>query len=759
MTTVLNDTRARLLSEYDGVVDAVLPLFGRGTVLDLGAAEHQAIAAWRRRGSTVTPFDVTQWDGGPLPFEPAAFEAVAAFHVFDDLSADDVARALAECSRVAHRFLFVRVSTRERSRDWWEQQLFAAGFAKHPLGQWVAPYDRSESAWPEIMIACERVPAGAANRLPDSDPLRTSGRDADAEIARHNWAAQFVRMRDRVLVVSAARGHGAAILHDATLADAVTAICDDDDEVADATVMYGARRSRLTFRRGDASSVSTMPDGSVDVVVAFDTLNDVGVPSQFVTDVARVLTPAGRFVCALPNRRPRFRVLALQALLGDGFLLEQLSTDIGDWSLVVAMRTPYAATTVPFRESQSSDPDAAEWTVTAFERYYDNPWLIRALIAQGQRASSRQARRTIAYDVLRRARIESADRGAALCVLAYAALDSSEPAHDAGLARQLVEFCALPPSRNPHVERWRISNEYVLAKLCLRDGFAAEAEAQFAACAARDCRTFSPLLGTKTVDAAFWAGWLAFDRGDVATARRQWTRGLSIARDAARSDWTGVIGSMEQPLLFGMRELTQVLDCASRCANALHLIDMAADRAGHLRSSAFYSLGTEVDRRGRALARAARQSADSARLVAESTAEIHRLLDVSARAQRAVDALEVQREQSRRRERRLAAAQFEKALHDPRGIAVFGAGEGGRRFAAQWLDAGGRVACYSDNRVSTWGTQIGSAPVVSPAELARTPLAAVVIASTTGRDEIAAQLDDIGLPSSVGVVFAEDFRG
>jgi hypothetical protein len=93
-----------------------------------------------------------------------------------------------------------------------------------------------------------------------------------------------------------------------------------------------------------------------------------------------------------------------------------------------------------------------------------------------------------------------------------------------------------------------------------------------------------------------------------------------------------------------------------------------------------------------------------------------------------------------------------RRLCDRRGIAVFGAGEGGRGFAARWTAAGGTVACFTDNRADLWGTRVDGVPVIPPGDLAGVNLALVVIASSPGYHQIAAQLDGMGLPAGLEVV-------
>jgi hypothetical protein len=444
-----------------------------------------------------------------------------------------------------------------------------------------------------------------------------------------------------------------------------------------------------------------------------------------------------------------------------------------EWWVVVAMKDPVPEPSTAYREALSGHASCGAWTVTAFERYYDNPWVVRALVSRGLRATSSSLLMTMAREVFDRSTPFSADAGASLCVLAYGYASSA--AIPGWLTAALQSYC-LAPDGNPHVERWRISNEYALARIDLEAGRTDEARALFERCARRDCLRFSPLLGTKTIDAAFWAGWLAMQARDTAGAGQWWTRGLEEARRVLGADWTNVIGSMEEPLLFGMRELTDVTDLASRCASGLHLLTEFGDRPGVAAAQTWRSLGgllqarehelaltrrsmnaisvtVAAERRWRAEHEAAMAAGmdameaavaftrDEARkrvLAYEAALEAERehitllksSLDASiahaASLEEAVGAAQSDRQRLRRT---WVALALRLAAADPRGVAIFGAGQGGRQFAQEWRQKGGQVACFVDNNAETWGTVIDGIPVEPPFALEARRVALVIVAS------------------------------
>jgi SAM-dependent methyltransferase len=774
---------------YWTLVDRLLPLFGTGPVLDLGQAEPVVFRAWRQRGIDCAAIDVTKTPFVPLPHAQNDFNAMVALHVLEHVPVQRLDAVLAEIARVVSRCVFVQVSVGpedpafatglHRTRAWWETKFLQAGFAKHTLYQRLTSFNELEHEGPSILMAFERLPSAGtgvfgldvlrAERDLHMDMLRETGRRADAHVARYAMASEFVRPRDRVLDAACGLGYGAAFIHDGTRAETVTGIDNSRFAVDYANAIFATRRPRLNFVEDDVQSIAALPDGSADMLISFETLEHIADPAAFVADAARVLTPGGRFICSVPNQwvdetghdpNPYhlhvFDLPALLALFGSDFHLERVfgqtagggmkhhasprslvdidpSSPVPDpeWWLVVAMRTPLRRIDVPFREPESMHPDSKFWTVTAFEREYDNPWLVRSLVTQGFRASSSKLLRELADSVSRTAAPSSPDAGAALCVEAYTVLASGEtPAPE--LMERLDAYCARPDG-SPHVERWRISNEYVLARLHLAQGLVERAEQTFGRCANRDCLRFGPLLATKTVDAAFWAGWLAFQRGDHVQARTRWIRGVEIARGAAGDSWTNVIGSVEEPLLFGLRELTTVMDLASRCASGLHALGETGDAPGLVAAQTFFSMGDLLLARER----------DVTLLRAERATLTQALSQASA--ENAWRAGEMEQFQQRARDSRQAGLTAMRAMRDSRGVAIFGAGEGGRRVAARWVSEGGRLACFVDNRREVWDTQIADTPVVAPLELTAANPSLVLVASSTGYTEIAAQLEQMGM--------------
>lgn len=115
-------------------------------------------------------------------------------------------------------------------------------------------------------------------------------------IHRYFVARQLCRGLD-VLDVAAGEGYGSALL--AQTARSVVGVELDAATVAHATLAYTA--PNLTFLEGDARRIP-LPDGAVDAVVSFETIEHFYEHELFLAEVKRVLRPGGRFIVSSPER-------------------------------------------------------------------------------------------------------------------------------------------------------------------------------------------------------------------------------------------------------------------------------------------------------------------------------------------------------------------------------------------------------------------------------------------------------------------------
>jgi 2-polyprenyl-3-methyl-5-hydroxy-6-metoxy-1,4-benzoquinol methylase len=246
-----------------------------------------------------------------------------------------------------------------------------------------------------------------------------------------------------------------------------------------------------------------------------------------------------------------------------------------EWLLATAIKPPVmpesASSPAPYRETIFTDLDGRPpaGSLVSFHRDYDNPWLVRSMVAIGLRIGRPSLLRALAERVLGTARSGSPDAAAALCVLLHDSV--SRPATgeaEDDLLRRVDAMCE-SPADNPHSLRWRVSNLFAAGMLRQRRGELEAACMAFERCARLDVLAFSPLLATKTIEARFRLGCMA-TADDLEAARRHWSAGLLEARRVlSNGDWRDLWGDERSPLPFGLAEASQVLDLAARCGAAL----------------------------------------------------------------------------------------------------------------------------------------------------------------------------------------------
>ena len=396
------------------------------------------------------------------------------------------------------------------------------------------------------------------------------------------------------------------------------------------------QRPTLEFRQGAVGKLAVFSDESVDMLVSFEAMADL-------KEVRRLLKPGSRLICSISSTE--FDLSKLTALVGEHLLVEQvfaqingqrivevtasalpLHPDVERW-LLVAMKDPVAGDKKNYVETAFPTGLKQELNITSFARDYRNPWLVRSMVTMGQRCRSAVLLRDIARRVLESAPFSSADAGAALCVSGYLQLESPtpDPQERERLVDQLRRY-ADSDEKTAHAARWRISNQYLLAKLLLSGGHVDQAGKEFWKCAQMDCLAFSPLLATKTVDAAFWAGWLGLLQQRPDEARNAWQHGLREAQRVLSGSWQEIVGNPDSPLLFGLREATLVLDAATCCSNGLYTLDHSPQRPGYSATFTLYSLSNKLKHQQGIIARETswiKSLSESKAWLEQQNAELH----------------------------------------------------------------------------------------------------------------------------------------
>ena len=623
------------------VLNKILAACGPGKILYYGANPRQVVRALLRHGADA--FGVTEFPSPAdslaasvvsakleaLPFREDAFDTLIVRCTANETAFTTSFAVLSELRRVCRRYLILVAETEcGPLRATWEERAFGEGFRKHPAYYRITNYEALQNDLPPLLIPLEKMATSVVTNRPlegllaerplHMDMSRETGPRSDAHMARYDLAAQWVRAGDRVLDCACGLGYGTAML-----ANLSAGRCFLGVDLSAAAVDYArecfAFGECLSFQQGDATDLAFIADGTVDMLVSFETMEHLPDYGNFMREARRILKPDGRIILSVPNlwcdetgndpNPYHFHVFDLEkitsTLTAVGFIVEAryaqsapggfrlldaprslerrplnkapVEPDTEWWILVASVNPlgPLGGKGVPYAHPDF-DRSAIDtgFLVTDFARYYDNPWLYRPLVQMGERLADTTELNKLAQLVLETSDAVSADFGAALTVIGYQLFDC-EVLDDHDLTDFLSKACdyRAQTTSNPHVHRWQVSIGYLSAQLALRAGQRKQALGIFSSVAATDVLAFSPLLATKTVAASFWAGIIQLVDGDSTDARRNFENGIECARRALHAPDKNAIGNPTEPLSFGFPELAEIADMAGQCVNALRNLE------------------------------------------------------------------------------------------------------------------------------------------------------------------------------------------
>jgi SAM-dependent methyltransferase len=113
-------------------------------------------------------------------------------------------------------------------------------------------------------------------------------------VYRYAFACQFVKGK-RVLDIACGEGYGAAALQEFGAAQVIGV------DISESVCIHARSKYGLDARPGIAEQIP-LADGSVEVIVSFETIEHVADTSRFLDECFRILVPGGALIISTPNK-------------------------------------------------------------------------------------------------------------------------------------------------------------------------------------------------------------------------------------------------------------------------------------------------------------------------------------------------------------------------------------------------------------------------------------------------------------------------
>lgn len=432
-----------------------------------------------------------------------------------------------------------------------EDRLRASGFRTHPRQFRYRSFTTENGEWP-IFIA-ERHEASGAGLL--STPISEAG----PSLHRISFATFFARPGDRAAVVG------------------------------------GETDAMEVVRACTTCSVSPAYHDKTDFVLYDPSEFDEKRLSEEARKASALLTPGGRFVSVLPILGPQGAAnRAITTIRGEGLGIEKVfvqgntpryfhdvtgvDSAAGEWCVIVSSVDPVEAKDrYGFEDTIYPFPNPTE-NLLAFDRDYENPWLMRSTFGMSVRTEDRNARLRTARLVESGSTRIDADRGSAICLLGYDLLSSGATEEKTAFLKNARDYLQ-GTAETPHALRWQVSVSFLCGVMLQAMNLTDDAVEMYRRTIELPWIEFSPTLGTKAAEASYRAGMILYRNGDTHGARAFWKSGVEVARTILGSSFSEVVGDAECPLPDALPETIQALALARKSADCLRITH--ASHPGH----------------------------------------------------------------------------------------------------------------------------------------------------------------------------------
>jgi SAM-dependent methyltransferase len=620
-------------------LDEHLTVCGEGRTLVAGPGAAGIVGKLIARGIEAWGVD-THWDAAAtaygehcvagtlaeIPWHRGPFNSAILFGAFDDLAEPVVRTALTvlQAQRIISLNIRVFQKNGNGGREWWEKLAFENGFRKHPARHLAQPYVSLDL---EPLVMYFETLAPGASPLASGDPSRLSSRVADAMLARYELVSSLVRPWDTVLDLGCGCGYGTNVLRRTTRGGRFIGTDEEAAAIQYAEAHFATGITEFVPAT-PAEALSKMSEASIDFAICSTPLVNAGAVDGLVEVMEHILAPGGRLVMAVSGTTLDITGSFVRHRLAGGFLWEAayrqsshdggvrslapvsamalLTTSADAW-IVVAMKDPLAKCAAPYHETAfrhvANGPQAS---VLNYPEFYQHPWILHSLVHAGTRLNVPEGLAQSAQRLVLDCPETSADAGAALCVLVYRAMDGKLPEEMtvAEIIHRAEGFLRVAEP-NAHQFRWQVSIGYALGLLAMSQGDFSQARRRFAAVADLDVFRWGPSLATKTTEAIFLAGWLAWCANDLDDCRQWWKRGMDFGKQLLARPLDETLLNPKFPNLFdygdGMRELIYALENVALCTNGLHGLQLREHGIAFRWDLIFNSFRIQRDQRDRHL--------------------------------------------------------------------------------------------------------------------------------------------------------------
>ncbi|ULL19035.1 methyltransferase domain-containing protein [Paenibacillus sp. H1-7] len=619
--------------DIEGIKNTILKFCGMGSILNIGCGEGVLVRKLLSLGIDAYGIDCDttsiqycqslndkRYKNASIyeiPWEDEKFELVIWTNLGLEICWENIKSAIGELYRVVNKTVII-VLNQEWDREEIEKVFFESGFRKHPLYLKNNSFESLENYIDGLTLVFEkRRNNDMITTLTKNDMLLRSDRISDIILAVYTKTLEYIRPHDKVIDLSCRTGFGSAILWEGSNSSLVEGIDLSVDNINYANYNYLPNRKTLHFVHiNDESELLQMYEPhSRDVLICINIDNSFGTKEkldQFFIFAHKVLRPGGRLIVSFSNHQGNQFLINLfkehfhfltEKLLGISknprrwLDTEQKALESADYIFIVSLCDPLV-NNVPYQETVLwNNVDYSKGHAHDFTKSYKYPWIQHSMVSIGVRSTSTSVLKDIAEEIIETSPQALVDIGAALCILGYQVLSKDLPNADdmMDIILKLENYVQNEPESPMHI-RWFISCNFLLSQLHLKIGDIDKAVNCLNKCIDTDFMEFSPVLGTKVIQSAVSLGLIEFSRGNISNSRYWWKRALYECERAFKSQLNDWIQDIEEPLTFGLREASQILDITSQAAYALWITAIGKDiKVGTVHQIMEFTMGSQIN--------------------------------------------------------------------------------------------------------------------------------------------------------------------